>query len=168
MIEGIVAELSLPEWNTLLGIAAAVVTVFVGLVKLRRRFFVWFYLGPKKRILKYFTARDRARALRIFDQMRPMMEQEIIDALEGYTAVMQEQRVTIAGAIAEGVEFRNYITGSITVLQDTMAKVANVVEINSCDAKAIRERLNTQGCAVAEGCGNRVFIKPCGDTNDES
>lgn len=168
MIEDILAGLSLPQWNTLLGIAAAVVTVTVGLVKLRKRAYLWLYLKPVAYFLKCRRARDKAESERIFREIRPMLEQEILDTLEGYTAIMQEQRVTIAGAIAEGVEFRNYITGSISVLHDTMAKVADAVEINSCDAKAIRERLNTQGCDIAAGCERRVFVEPIEGKNDES
>lgn len=168
MIEGIIAELSLAQWNTLLGISAAIVTVVVGLVKLRKKFYLWFYLKPKRCILRCRVAKDKARAHKIFEEIKPMLEQEIMDTLEGYTAVMQEQRITIAGAIAEGVEFRNFVTGSIAVLHDTMTKVADVVEINSKDAKAIRERLSTRSCDIAGGCSNRVLLKENEDNEDES
>jgi len=168
MIEGLVAELSLPQWNTLLGVAAAAVTIVVGLVKLRKRLFLWFYTMPKVCFLRALAERDKRQAQRIFDEIQPMLEQEILNTLEGYTEVMQEQKITIASAIAENVEFRNFITGSITVLHDTMAKVANAVEINACDAKAIRQRLNSESCEIADGCERRVFIQPCEDGEHES
>jgi len=168
MIEGLVAELSLLQWNILLGAAAAVVTILVGLVKLRKKLFLWLYTAPKTCFLHALAKRGKKQAQRIFEEIRPMLEQEILDTLEGYTEVMQEQKITIASAIAENVEFRNFITGSISVLHDTMAKVADAVEINACDAKAIRERLNTEACGIASDCAKRVYMKPCEDGDDES
>jgi len=168
MIEGLVAELSLNQWHMIFGVAAAVVTIIVGLVKLRKKLILWFYIMPKACFLHTLAERDKKQAQRIFDEIQPMLEQEILDTLEGYTEVMQEQKITIASAIAENVEFRNFITGSIAVLHDTMAKVANAVEINACDAKAIRQRLNAEACGATEGCDKRVFIESCGDNNDES
>lgn len=160
MIEGIVAELSLPQWNTVLGVVAAVVTALVGLIKLRKTFVLWFYLAPMRWVTARCAARDRKYAERIFEEMKPMLEQEILTALEGYTEVMQEQRITIASAIAENVEFRNYITGTMAVIHDTMTKVATAVERNACDAHAIRNQINSAACGESEHCDKRTEIKP--------
>lgn len=150
MIEGIAAELSLPQWNTVLGIIAAAVTLLVGLIKLREKFVVWFYLAPKACISKYLAERDRRYAEKIFEEMKPMLEMEILNALEGYTEVMQEQRVTVASAIAENVEFRNYITGAMAVIHDTMTKVATAVERNAYDAQAIRHSISVGDVPTSE------------------
>ena len=167
MIEGLFADLTLVQWNTLLGLAAAVVTIIVGLIRLRKRLVLWFYLYPKKAYLKARARKERQHAQRIFTEIQDMLEQEITRMLEGYSSDMHEQGITIASAIAENVEFKNYITRSMSILHDTMTKIADAVEINACDAKTMRERLNEKVCDRVGACDERLILKRCEGENSK-
>ena len=167
MIEGWAAGLSLNNLNVIFGIAAGFITMVIGLIKLRKRFVLCFYRTPKRAYLRWSAKRRRMFAEKIFEEMRPMLEQEILDALDGYTVAVREQKVTIASAIAENVEFRNFITGTISVMNDTLSKMATAVEINANDARVIRTRLSDGRCSEAGSCTKRFDLKAeGGKTND--
>jgi len=156
MIEDAVALISSAAMDHAFGVIAAAVTMMVGLYKLKKPFIYYCYSLPRQSICKRIAKRERERTLRMFKEMEPMLEQAIASTLRGHEKVLKQQQVTIASSVAESVEFKNFITGSITSMQDTIVKIANVVEKNAKDATIIKNRLQISSCGLAQGCDQRT------------
>ena len=145
MLGELLQGVDLAQWDKLLGITAACISIIVGSVKLKRVIYLRVYLGCKRKLLEYFAKRERRQIEELFRKMRPMLEIELQSTLQGYHKILHEQQITIASSVAEGVEFKNFITESISVLQSTMAQVVTTAEHNAKDADIIKRQLAQQG-----------------------